>query len=87
MKKITFKDLNLKPDILKAVEDLGYENPSQIQAQAIPLAIEGHDLIGQAQTGTGKTAAFGCSLLNNLVKTGNVAGLVLAPTRELAIQV
>ena len=87
MEKITFKNLNLKEDILRAIEELGYETPSPIQAQAIPLAIEGHDLIGQAQTGTGKTAAFGCSLLNNLVKTGNVGAIVLAPTRELAIQV
>ncbi|MDS0524548.1 DEAD/DEAH box helicase [Clostridium sp. SHJSY1] len=87
MEKITFKDLNLKPDLLRAIEDLGYENPSQIQAEAIPIALEGNDLIGQAQTGTGKTAAFGCSLLNNLIKTGNVGAIVLAPTRELAIQV
>ncbi len=87
MEKITFKNLNLKEDILRAIEELGYETPSPIQAQAIPLAIEGHDLIGQAQTGTGKTAAFGCSLLNNLVKTGNIGAIVLAPTRELAIQV
>jgi ATP-dependent RNA helicase DeaD len=87
MEKITFRDLNLKPEILRAIEDLGYEHPSQIQEEAIPLAIAGHDLIGQAQTGTGKTAAFGCSLLNNLVKTGNVGAIVLAPTRELAIQV
>ncbi|WP_143315330.1 DEAD/DEAH box helicase [Clostridium sp. HBUAS56017] len=87
MEKITFKDLNLKNEIIKAIDDLGYVNPSQIQAEAIPLALEGHDLIGQAQTGTGKTAAFGCSLLNNLVKTGNIGAIVLAPTRELAIQV
>jgi ATP-dependent RNA helicase DeaD len=87
MEKITFKDLNLKPEILRAIEDLGFEYPSQIQAEAIPLAIEGHDLIAQAQTGTGKTAAFGCSLLNNLVKSDNVGAIVLAPTRELAIQV
>jgi ATP-dependent RNA helicase DeaD len=87
MEKITFRDLNLKEEIMKAIEDLGYENPSQIQAEAIPLALEGYDLIGQAQTGTGKTAAFGCSLLNNIVKTGNIGAIVLAPTRELAIQV
>lgn len=87
MENITFKDLNLKPEILRAIDDLGYTNPSQIQAEAIPLAIEGHDIIGQAQTGTGKTAAFGCSLLNNLRRTGNVGAIILAPTRELAIQV
>ncbi len=87
MENITFRDLNLKEEILKAIDDLGYVNPSPIQAKAIPIAIEGHDIIGQAQTGTGKTAAFGCSLLNNIVKTGNIAAIVLAPTRELAIQV
>ena len=87
MENITFRDLNLKEEILRAIDDLGYVNPSSIQAKAIPIAIEGHDIIGQAQTGTGKTAAFGCSLLNNIVKTGNIAAIVLAPTRELAIQV
>lgn len=87
MEKITFKDLNLKDSILQAIEDLGYENPSQIQAEAIPLAIEGFDLIGQAQTGTGKTAAFGCSILHNMVKTNNISSIILTPTRELAIQI
>ncbi|MGG7177285.1 DEAD/DEAH box helicase [Clostridium paraputrificum] len=87
MEKITFKDLNLKETILRAIEDLGYEYPSQIQAEAIPLAIEGNDIIGQAQTGTGKTAAFGCSLLNNIVKGDNIASIILTPTRELAIQI
>ena len=62
MKEITFRDLKLKETLLSAIDDLGYINPSQIQAEAIPLAIEGYDIIGQAQTGTGKTAAFGCSL-------------------------
>ena len=87
MEKITFKDLNLKSSILKAIEDLGYEYPSPIQAEAIPLAIEGNDIIGQAQTGTGKTAAFGCSLLNNIQKGDNIASIILTPTRELAIQI
>ena len=87
MEKITFKDLKLKETILRAIEDLGYEYPSQIQAEAIPLAIEGNDIIGQAQTGTGKTAAFGCSLLNNIVKGDNIASIILTPTRELAIQI
>ncbi|MGL4773715.1 MAG: DEAD/DEAH box helicase [Clostridium sp.] len=87
MENIKFENLNLKSSILKAIADLGYEEPSQIQAQSIPLAIEGFDLIGQAQTGTGKTAAFGCSLLNNIKKSKNVGALILAPTRELALQV
>lgn len=87
MEKITFKDLNLKPSILKAIEDLGYEYPSPIQEKAIPLALEGNDIIGQAQTGTGKTAAFGCSLLNNIVRGDSIASIILTPTRELAIQI
>ena len=87
MENLKFEDLNLKSFILKAINDLGYENPSQIQAEAIPLAIQGYDIIGQAQTGTGKTAAFGCSILNNIKKSKNVSSIILAPTRELAIQV
>lgn len=87
MENIKFEDLNLKKSILKAINDLGYEHPSQIQAEAIPLAIEGYDLIGQAQTGTGKTATFGCSILNNMKKSSNVSSIILTPTRELAIQI
>ena len=87
MNDLKFKDLNLKESILKAIDDLGYESPSPIQAQSIPLATEGYDLIGQAQTGTGKTAAFACSILNTFEKTKNVGALILTPTRELAIQV
>ena len=87
MEKITFKDLNLNESILKAIEDLGYEHPSQIQAEAIPLALEGYDIIGQAQTGTGKTAAFGCSILNNINKGNYISSIILTPTRELAIQI
>ena len=87
MEKITFKELNLKETILKAIEDLGYVHPSQIQAEAIPIAMEGFDLIGQAQTGTGKTAAFGCSLLHNIQKSSEIASIILTPTRELAIQI
>lgn len=87
MENITFRDLKLKESIIKAVDDLGYVNPSQIQAEAIPLAIEGNDIIGQAQTGTGKTAAFGCSIINNIVKGNDIASIILTPTRELAIQI
>ena len=87
MDKKTFNDLGLKASILKAITDLGFEEPSQIQAQSIPLAVEGFDLIGQAQTGTGKTAAFGCSLLNNISNKKGTKAIILAPTRELAIQV
>ena len=56
---MTFKDLKLPEPILQALEKVGYEKPSPIQAESIPLLLEGHDLLGQAQTGTGKTAAFG----------------------------
>ncbi len=85
---ITFKDLNLPEPLLKALEDVGYEKPSPIQAQSIPLLLQGRDLLGQAQTGTGKTAAFALPLLANLdVSNKATQLLVLAPTRELAIQV
>lgn len=90
MINIKFKDLGLKETLLKSITDMGFETPSQIQAESIPIALEGHDIIGQAQTGTGKTAAFGCALINNLKidkKSKNPKALILAPTRELAIQV
>ncbi len=85
---VLFTDLNLSKPILKAVEEAGYESPSAIQAETIPLLLEGRDMIGQAQTGTGKTAAFSLPLLTNLdLTTKDTQILVLAPTRELAIQV
>lgn len=85
---ITFKDLNLPSAILQAVEKVGYEKPSPIQAKSIPLLLEGHDLLGQAQTGTGKTAAFALPMLANIdPESAHTQLLVLAPTRELAIQV
>lgn len=84
----TFVSLGLAAPILKAVADLGYEQPSAIQAQSIPFLLEGHDLLGQAQTGTGKTAAFALPLLSRIDVTDKTTQLlVLAPTRELAIQV
>src|ERR1700757_4688867 len=84
----TFADLGLDPDILAAVHDVGYESPSPIQEQAIPPLIEGLDVIGQAQTGSGKTAAFGLPMLQYVDPTEpEVQGLVLTPTRELCIQV
>ncbi|GGF85001.1 DEAD/DEAH box helicase [Alteromonas lipolytica] len=86
--ELTFTDLNLPQPILQALEKVGYEKPSPIQAESIPLLLEGHDLLGQAQTGTGKTAAFALPMLANLDVEGNYPQLlVLAPTRELAIQV
>ncbi|TFZ07760.1 DEAD/DEAH box helicase [Ramlibacter humi] len=93
---MTFDELNLAPAILKAVREQGYENPTPIQAQAIPAVLEGHDLLAGAQTGTGKTAAFTLPLLHKLSKgqgktnkfgKDGIAALVLTPTRELAAQV
>ena len=84
----SFSDLNLSAPVLKALKDVGYETPSPIQAATIPLLLEGRDVLGQAQTGTGKTAAFALPILSNIdVKKTAPQALVLAPTRELAIQV
>ena len=84
----TFADLGLPEAILEALVDVGYEEPSPIQAQAIPPLLEGSDVIGQAQTGSGKTAAFGLPMLSYVDPTEHdVQGLVLTPTRELCIQV
>ena len=83
-----FSQLALKNSVLKVLDDLGYEAPTPIQAQTIPLMLEGRDLVGQAQTGTGKTAAFALPILTRLeLKRKEPQVLVLAPTRELAIQV
>ncbi|MCC2617940.1 DEAD/DEAH box helicase [Aestuariibacter halophilus] len=85
---ITFRDLALPEPILQALEKVGYEKPSPIQAESIPLLLEGHDLLGQAQTGTGKTAAFALPMLAQINSEQTTPQLlVLAPTRELAIQV
>lgn len=85
---VTFNDLNLPSFLTKALEEIGYEKPSPIQAQSIPLLLEGSDLLGQAQTGTGKTAAFALPMLANIDASNKAPQLlVLAPTRELAIQV
>jgi ATP-dependent RNA helicase DeaD len=84
----TFADLDIPAPILKALKEVGYETPSPIQAATIPLLMEGRDVLGQAQTGTGKTAAFALPVLARIdVKNPAVQALVLAPTRELAIQV
>ncbi len=84
----TFKDLGLSEDILQALTDVGYDSPSPIQEQAIPHLLAGHDVIGQAQTGTGKTAAFGLPMVQFVDPSDDeVQALVLTPTRELCIQV
>lgn len=85
----TFKDLGLSTDILKALDKKGFKEPSPIQAETIPLLLEDtHDVIGHAQTGTGKTAAFGLPILERLIpNSGHIQALILTPTRELTIQV
>src|SRR5881227_4265575 len=94
---ISFAELELAPEVLHAVHDAGYTHPTPIQQQAIPLALAGRDLIGLAQTGTGKTAGFTLPIIHNLITaplTGTngepvhrVRVLILTPTRELAAQV
>jgi len=84
----SFRDLALIEPLLKALEDVGYETPSPIQAQVIPHMLQGKDVLGQAQTGTGKTAAFALPILSRIdLRKKDPQVLVLAPTRELAIQV
>ena len=84
----TFEQFGLSKELLKAINDVGYETPSPIQVRTIPILMAGRDLIGQAQTGTGKTAAFALPMLEKLdVKSTELQALVLTPTRELAIQV
>lgn len=88
MDTIRFDELNLSPQILRAVTEMGFEEASPIQSKAIPVELTGRDVIGQAQTGTGKTAAFGIPLLEKIdPKEKKLQALVLCPTRELAIQV
>ena len=82
-----FSQINLAPNIVKAVKAMGYVDPTPIQLRTIPLAIEGHDIIGSAQTGTGKTAAFALPILSKLGAHGALRALILEPTRELAGQV
>jgi len=83
-----FRELGLSPEIQQAIDELGFEDPTPIQEQAIPELLGGHDVIGQAQTGTGKTAAFGLPLLQYLDPANDeVQAVVLTPTRELCIQV
>lgn len=83
-----FKELGISDLTIRALSDMGFEEPTPIQEQAIPLLLAGKDLVGQAQTGTGKTAAFGIPLLENIGNSvGAIFGIVLTPTRELCIQV
>jgi len=84
---LKFSEMNLKPEILKAIKRSGFEEATPIQEKTIPLVLEGKDVIGQAQTGTGKTAAFGLPILQNLDKQhDSIQAIIIEPTRELAIQ-
>ncbi|MCM1991492.1 DEAD/DEAH box helicase [Oceanirhabdus seepicola] len=88
MNELLFENLNCSEEILKAVKDLGFEKATPIQSQTIPLILEGKDVVGQAQTGTGKTAAFGIPALDLVsVEKNKPQALILCPTRELALQV
>jgi len=82
-----FSKFNLHNDVLQAINDMGFEEPSPVQESCIPIILNNKDVIGQAQTGTGKTAAFGIPMIHNFSKKPVIQGIVLTPTRELAIQV
>ena len=83
----TFEELEINEDIMRSVKELGFTTPFPIQAEAIPVLLRGTDVIGQAHTGTGKTATFGIPMLQNILHGGGIQGLVIAPTRELAMQI
>ncbi|NWL89413.1 MULTISPECIES: DEAD/DEAH box helicase [unclassified Paenibacillus] len=84
----TFSEFGLEPKVLQAITELGFEEATPIQVKSIPIAMTGRDMIGQAQTGTGKTAAFGLPLINKISKDEeHIVALIMTPTRELAIQV
>jgi ATP-dependent RNA helicase DeaD len=85
--KVTFKDLGIRNSMLKGIEASGFKHPTGIQARLIPSILSGRDVIGQAKTGTGKTAAFGLPLYNMIHRGVEFQALILAPTRELAIQI
>ena len=82
-----FDELKIKETILKGIQELGFSTPFPIQTQSIPLLLDGNDVVGQAHTGTGKTAAFGIPMLEHITNSGGIQGLIIAPTRELALQI
>ena len=87
METVKFEELNLTPQIMRAIKEIGFEEATPIQSQAIPAVLSGSDVIGQAQTGTGKTASFGIPLLMKVdPHNKKTQAIVLSPTRELAIQ-
>ncbi|MGI5921078.1 MAG: DEAD/DEAH box helicase, partial [Syntrophomonadaceae bacterium] len=82
-----FEELGLKPELQRMIEKKGFKEPTPIQMKAIPPGLEGRDIMGQAKTGTGKTAAFGLPILNQIIPNHSLQALVICPTRELAVQV
>ena len=85
---IKFTDLGLRSELIEGIQRLGFESPSPIQAETIPVALSGKDIVGLSQTGSGKTAAFGLPALNMIeIDRKETQVLVLCPTRELAVQV
>ena len=82
-----FKDLGLNDEVLRGITDQGYEEAFPIQEAVIPILLSKRDVVGQAHTGSGKTAAFALSMLNDIVPKKGIQGLIMAPTRELAIQI
>ena len=88
LKKLkTFKELGIKKSILDGLQEISFDKAFPIQEAAIPVLLSGSDVIGQAHTGTGKTAAFALSILQDVIPENGIQGLILAPTRELAIQI
>ncbi|MGH1522332.1 MAG: DEAD/DEAH box helicase, partial [Nitrosopumilus sp.] len=82
-----FEELGLSEDVLKGIQDLGFEEAFPIQEAVIPVLLTGRDVVGQAHTGSGKTAAFALSMLQDVQPRGGIQGLIMAPTRELAVQI
>ncbi|MCI0561575.1 MAG: DEAD/DEAH box helicase, partial [Nitrososphaera sp.] len=84
---MNFKDMSISARTMSALDELGYIEATEVQEKAIPLMLQGEDVIVRSQTGTGKTAAFGIGLIELISKDRNKKGLILAPTRELALQI
>ena len=84
--ELSFAELGLSPEILRCIQNVGFTHPTPIQSKVIPIAIKGEDLIGLAQTGSGKTAAFSLPLAQRLTHGQGLRGLIVCPTREIALQ-
>jgi len=84
---MNFEDMNIEKSVLGSLNNMGFQNPTKIQSETIPIIKQGHDVIGQSETGSGKTGAFGIPLVETVSRNGKLQGLILAPTRELARQI